>query len=43
MSVLTLRLRHTGNWVSIPYAQIPEIEWRDGEWDRPNAEDYAQA
>ena len=31
MSVMTLRLRHTGNWVSIPYAQIQEIEWRDGE------------
>ena len=31
MSVITLRLRHTGNWVSIPYAQIQEIEWRDGE------------
>jgi len=31
MSVITLRLRHTGNWVSIPYDQIQEIEWRDGD------------
>jgi len=31
MSVITLRLRHTGNWVSIPYDHIQEIEWRDGD------------
>ena len=31
MSVITLRLRHTGNWVSIPYDQIQESDWRDGD------------
>ena len=31
MKLMTLELRHTGNWISIPYAHITEIEWQCGE------------
>jgi len=31
MKLMTLELRHTGNWISIPHAHIKEIEWQCGE------------